>query len=454
MTMIRASTVLVVSLLLASSITVPVAQRVSADSSATSGGYGQSAEPLSALARMPVKEVTVFKDGHSFVLHQGAMPTDSNGDVLMDYLPEPVLGTFWPYSSDSKARLTSVVASRHQVLIDRTALTIEELLKSNPGAEVLITENNGVRYAARIAGIPTRSSQELRRTSPPGSDELLPQKGPVIMLKTDEGVKVVATDQIRDVTFRQSPKTEVSGEEFRNMLTLKLDWGGRSPEKTADVGLMYLQAGLRWIPGYKVTIDGNGNANVKLQATLVNDLTDLDDVTANLVIGVPTFAFKDATDPIALQQIVASVSPALGRRDLTSQMLSNAIAAQAAAPTVEESGAGAMSPTGPEIGSAAASEDLFVFTAKHISLKKGQRMIVPVAEYNLQYKDVFTLDIPYAPPPEIRLNLNTEQQQQLARLLGGPSVVHEIRLTNKSQYPLTTAPAMIVRDNRIIAQGL
>ena len=37
------------------------------------------AAPLSALARMPVKEVTVFKDGHAFVLHEGKMPTDADG---------------------------------------------------------------------------------------------------------------------------------------------------------------------------------------------------------------------------------------------------------------------------------------------------------------------------------------------------------------------------------------
>ena len=29
-----------------------------------------------SLARMPIKEVTVFKDGHAFVVHQGRLPTD------------------------------------------------------------------------------------------------------------------------------------------------------------------------------------------------------------------------------------------------------------------------------------------------------------------------------------------------------------------------------------------
>lgn len=32
--------------------------------------YAESAAPLSALAEMPVKEITVFKDGHAFVLHE------------------------------------------------------------------------------------------------------------------------------------------------------------------------------------------------------------------------------------------------------------------------------------------------------------------------------------------------------------------------------------------------
>src|SRR5262245_22929139 len=74
----------------------------------------EPAAPLSALARMPVKEVTVFKDGHAYVVHEGAMPTD-NGNVLLDLLPNPVLGTFWPYSMDKNATLHSVTAGRRRV---------------------------------------------------------------------------------------------------------------------------------------------------------------------------------------------------------------------------------------------------------------------------------------------------------------------------------------------------
>ena len=38
--------------------------------------WGDEAAPLSALAKMPVREVTVFKDGHALLLHEGKMPVE------------------------------------------------------------------------------------------------------------------------------------------------------------------------------------------------------------------------------------------------------------------------------------------------------------------------------------------------------------------------------------------
>src|SRR5262249_50736105 len=251
-------------------------------------GYtlADSPPPLSALARMPVKEVTIFKDGHAFVVHQGAMPTDAHGAVLMDYLPTPVLGTFWPFSADSSARLMSVSSSRQKVMVQRTALTIRELIESNPGSDAVITEVNGAKYSARIIGVPARSADEIAAVSPPGSGESLPEKSGLLLLKTAEGGKVTPMDRIQDITFATDPKPKLANEEFRNLLTLKLDWGEREPRRSAEVGLMYLQRGIRWIPGYKISIEAEDKAKVKLDATLVNDMVDLEEVTANLVIGV------------------------------------------------------------------------------------------------------------------------------------------------------------------------
>src|ERR1019366_4009215 len=163
-------------------------------------------------------------------------------------------------------------------------------------------------------------------------------------------------------------KPAAANEEFRSLLTLKLDWAKAKPAKAANVGLFYLQKGVRWIPGYKVEIDGDGKAAVKLQATLVNELADLEDVSVNLVIGVPTFAFKDTIDPIALQQNLAQLSQYFqtdtgGQNSPLAANFSNAIMSQQMARAGDyraDSGPGAGSSLGPEIGDAGKNEDLFV----------------------------------------------------------------------------------------------
>jgi hypothetical protein len=421
----------------------------------------EKAAPLSTFGKLPIKEITVFKDGNALVAHEGKMPTDDHGNVLMDYLPAPVLGTFWPYSAEKRARLTSVVASQKRVLVERTALTLRELLEANVGAEVIITEAGTNSYPATIAGLPARSAEEQAAVNPPNSGEHLPEKGSLILLKTAEGLKALPIERIQEVTFKNAHQPAAANEEFRNLLTLKLDWGKAAPAKSANVGLFYVQKGVRWIPSYKVEMGDDGQAAVKLQATLVNELADLEEVSVNLVIGVPTFAFKDTLDPMALQQNLAPLSQYFqaepGRNSPLASQFSNAIMSQQmarmgdyrAAPGPELGGE-----LGSEVGEAGKSEDLFVFTVPHVSLKRGERMVLTVAEFSLPYKDVFTLELPFGPPPEVRANLNDEQQRELARLFSTPKVMHKLRLTNNSKYPLTTAPALITRSGRVLAQGL
>lgn len=410
----------------------------------------------SALAQMPVKEVTVFKDGHAFVLHQGTLPTDESGNVVLDYLPTPVLGTFWPYSADKRVELTSVTAGVRAVTMERTALDTRAMLEANVGARVIVKEN-GVTYHARIAGIPERSPAELAATSPPNTPPQLPQKGSLILLETDEGTRAVPIDRIQEVTFRDVPKSTGRNDEFRNLLTLRFAWPDGKANRSVDVGMAYLQRGIRWIPNYRISIDGEGKAQVELQATLLNELTDLNDVTAHLVIGVPTFYFKETADPISLQQAVAQLSQYFQEGSQQAQMLSNAIMTQAArmgeyrtVHAVPQAGGS----LGPDVGEGGANEDLFVFAVEHLTLKKGERMVLPVVSYVLPYTDIYTLDLPYGPPPEVRQQFNKQQQAELARLLTAPKAMHKLRLANKSQYPLTTGPALIVKGDRVLAQAL
>lgn len=407
-------------------------------------------------AQMSVREVTVFKDGHAFVLQQGRMPVNGEGDVLIDRLPRPIIGTFWAYCAEEKVRLTGVASGKSVVSFKQTSLSVASLIAGNVGAKVRITEIDQKTYSATILSVPTRSTEELGRTGEPGAEDRLPQRGEIVLLKSEEGTKAVPLSRIQDVTFPDAPNPEVSDSQSRETMTYKLDWGGRAKGPSAEIGMTYVQRGIRWIPSYRVDIDGQGNAAVKLQATLVNELLDLNDVTAHLVVGVPTFAFQETPDPISLQQTVAQLSAQMRPDSRTAYSFFNAIMSQVAMPVQEAPRAVGVSTLdlGPDIASSGKNEDLYVFTVSHVSLKKGGRMVVPIAEYKLKYRDLYVVDLPFSPPPELRRSVDSQQQEELARKLSGPKAMHVIRLANDAKCPLTTAPALILREGKIIAQNM
>ncbi len=404
---------------------------------------------------LPIHEITVFKDGHAFIQHNGRMPVDENGKIVMDYLPAPVLGTFWPYVDDENATLQSVVSGTRMVEMERTALTIREMIEANIGAHVIIRENN-VPYEATLVGVPTRSTEEQKSYAAPMASPQLPVKSDLVLVRTTQGIKTVPFSSISDLTFVEPQNNKVREEAFRNRLTLGLQWKNKAGNE-ANVGMVYLQKGIRWIPSYSISIDGNGKAVLKLEATLINELIDVHDVTANLVIGVPSFAFKDSLDPISLREDIARLFSNFQNNSRTAYAFSNAIMSQRLMPTVGNESTqpgGETMNLGPELGGSSKSEDLYMFTIDHVTLKKGERMVLPFAQYEVSYEDVYALDIPIAPPMEVLQHLNQTERMNILHADFSPTVMHKIRIENKSEHPFTTAPAMILKDGRIVAQGM
>ena len=415
--------------------------------------------------KLPVKEVTVFKDGHAFVLHEGTMTTDGNGNVLLDALPSPVMGTFWAYSVRPDVALSSVVSSRDELEVEQASLSIEDLIKGNVGKSVLIKETGkNESYQATIVRILEESAQPspseaaaLRNYSPYAPPPPVQPQNRIVLLKAAEGTRALPISQIQAVTFLDEVNDTVRRTQQKDTMTLQLNWKGKQPEPKAAVGMAYVQRGIRWIPSYRVEIDGKGKAVLKLQACIINELADLNDIKAHLVIGVPNFAFKEVVDPISFQEAAASLSGHFRADNRTAYAFSNAIMSQQVSAYEQRSmpapEAGSLN-LGPELEGTANAEDLFVFTIDHITLKKGQRLVLPLAEFTLSYEDTYAVNISFAPPLEMRQNFNTDQQLMLAKLFHAPNAVHKIRLTNTSDYPLTTAPATVLMNGRVLSQGM
>jgi hypothetical protein len=379
---------------------------------------------------LPVREITVFKDGHAMLLHEGELPVDPAGNVVMDGLPQPVMGSFWPYSADPKAPLGSVVAGHRTVKVERDAASVPDLIRANMGAQVTITLRSGNVFSGTLVSI----------------------NGGLLLIKNLEGLRPVPLDAIDSVTIRDRSETRLSEDQVRTALTLRLDWGGQPAAKTARVGMMYLQKGIRWIPSYRIDIDGKGRATVKLQATLINELVDLDNVDAHLVVGVPSFAFKDTPDPISLQKAVATLSRYFQPESQTAYAFGNSIYSQASRSGEVRRGvdaAPAEAPNGDDT-----REDVFIFPVKKLSLKKGEVLVLPVTEFTVDYKDVFAVEIPMTPPRDMQGQMSGRAPSEAERLYNAPKVMHKIRLTNKTATPITTAPALILQNGRLLAQGM
>lgn len=381
---------------------------------------------------LPIREITVFKDGHAMLLHEGEMPTDAAGNVVVDGLPIPVIGSFWPYSAEAKAPLGSVVAGHRTVRVDRDASSVPDLLKANLGAQVSITLKNrdlcnGVLQALH---------------------------GNLALIRSIDGLRPVPLEAVETVTFRDRSETRIGEDQSRAALTLRLDWGGQAPARAARVGMMYLQKGIRWIPSYRIDIDGKGQAVVKLQATLVNELADLDQVDAHLVVGVPSFAFKDTPDPVSLQKAVAQLSRYFQPESQTAYAFGNAIYSQASRASEVRRPGGEEPAADPGNADGDAREDVYVFPVRKITLKKGEVLVLPVTEFKVEYKDVFAVEVPMTPPQEAMARWSGRQPTEADRLFHAPKAVHKIRLANRTAGPITTAPALILQNGRLIAQGM
>jgi hypothetical protein len=346
--------------------------------------------------------------------------------------------------------VVAATARQERVSTEHTALDLRQWILANAGTTVRLVDKDGDAVEGELIGIPARSVAELEAADPASSPRL-PENGSLVLVRTGDAIVSLPLDRVRDMVVMAGGRRTFTEEALRPRLSLSLE-RGEGAVGAPTVGLVYVQKGLRWIPSYRVDLDGAGRAAVQLEATLVDDLCDLDDATVHLVIGVPRFTFAGVVDPIALQATAAEVASRLQANQPVhfDQFLSNAVMTQTGNYRAQVPPA----PDAPDVAGGEAAEDLFVFTVRHVTLRKGERMVLPVASFSVGYRDVFVLDVPAVPPQEARENLQGERLADLAKLLTAPKATHVLRLRNEAKVPLTTAPALVLSQGRVLAQGL
>lgn len=227
---------------------------------------------------------------------------------------------------------------------------------------------------------------------------------------------------------------------------VKLDWE-------------YYRPGIRWIPTYRLTLGKDGKARLRMQAEILNEMEDLDEVPLELVVGVPNFRFRDTVSPMILQLAMGNplgaVSSAISASNaifLNSQVLSNARMGEARGRRADEpvpAGAAEGMPAVPAelAGTAGGAQDLFVYKLSPLTLKVGERAMVPVLSADIPFRHLYTWDV---------------RTQRSGSVAAGNSpmkilkneVWHQIELTNNTNLPFTTGAALILDGRQPIGQDL
>lgn len=423
------------------------------------------AGPLDSRSLLDVKpdRVIVFKNGYSLVVKSARARCDENGDVYTtDVPPSAVLGTFWVTSQDRQVR--SVRATTHSTSFIKThtarAQNIAELIAANSGREVTLHTRNMPKpeYRGVIADIldgrPAEDGVENRvRTEVAQYAALRESTGEVTIIPLTN----IASLADSDIQTLYSHNVDVHESEKRLIVSMGKENAGRD----VTLSIMYFTPGLRWIPTYKLEGVGEPTGRLSLQGELLNELEDFDHVPMSLVVGVPSFRFKDVVSPLSLEatmyNALAEAAPQIMGRQAVAGQFSNAYYADRATETWRTSLPGGL-PDPMDEGVGTGEQDLFVYDIGAFTMKKGDRAAIPLWATALDIKHVYSFDVSIhrddrgACTVTDKFGGNDNNNSPLR--LASNKVWHQLELKNATRGPWTTGAAMVFGGSVPISQEM
>lgn len=236
---------------------------------------------------------------------------------------------------------------------------------------------------------------------------------------------------------------------------IELIFDPKIPEGQAVLSWSYFGPGIRWIPTYRIEIGKADEAEVFMQAEILNELEDIENIPLDLVVGVPNFRFKDVVSPMSLQ---ASLENPLQRAapDLMAQSMARPLLTQRAGEfggrTDREPTEAPSVPTLPPSLKGEGAQDLFVYTVPRLSLRAGERAAVSIISATVPARHLYTWDV-FLQRSGVEGLPSGGAHLSPVKLLRN-EIWHQIELTNTTEYPLTTGAAMAVKGLLPIAQEL
>ncbi|UJR35070.1 hypothetical protein I4U23_027846 [Adineta vaga] len=424
--------------------------------------------------------VYLFKNGYGMIVKTFEFPSNAdkkNQSVeLLDPPSNAVHGTFWIQSTSNKTTIGSIRTKKTKQNVERECRSVQDLVEANIGqdVEILVMDNicqskewikgkiksvkriqqtsddenmisasstaffNGGLPMSSIPPVPVSHSQQIRF-------------GDLVLFETtDHGLLALALSTIRSIRGTTLQTTYQHGIE-KNCLSIDY----RNDSASVDMGLMkYLTFGLTWAPSYNLVLLNSNDPSIKRlrfisKAVILNDIENMTVENLFCVVGFPnTSKFASVSDPALstadvstfLQQLTqcesVSVFNRRGRGGQNGSCMSNSIMTQQAysvAPISIDSGPDETSED-PNV------DDLHLYEFKNVLLEKKERLILPIFDIEIPYKDVY----------HCKIDSNTSRSNYPANgeIKQYEEVWHSVKFDNSTNVVLTTAPVVITKGQQ------
>ncbi len=390
------------------------------------------ADTLPVLETKP-ESIVIFKNGLGFFVREGEVSL-SNGWAVTEEVPDATLGTFWVSSPEENSHIEEVIAFKEEVKTGQDAISMDELLEANTGKKVILYSGDDM-IEGIIKSVPAgRTSEVIDIYS--SSSYINNIQSTVVILTTQEGDVAINKGSITKIKFPEGCGTRFFTEGEAKKIKFKV----ATEQSSAPIRLAYLQKGITWTPGYLVDIEDPEKARITMNATVINDVEDLEDVEVFFVVGYPNFMFADILSPLTLNQTITQFIQALesGRTsgyDALSNIMAQSVTFNVPA---NEGGISDYGYTAAGGATGSSEEDLFLYNKPAITLKKGERACYTITSDTVPYKHIYEWKIPDT----------MEQNKEIEQ------VWHSLKLDNTTTYPWTTAPAFVVNGLKPVAQDI
>jgi hypothetical protein len=369
---------------------------------------------------MRTTALNIFKNGTYFIVKEGSLPLN-NSKAQLQIPKAPLLGTFWMTTSKDLA-INRVLFSTDTIKTTRQAKTLIDLIQSNKGKKVKLLYRVDEKTTTEISGTLL---------------DYISMSG-IVKIKTNDGkYGYFASSDIRQLFVEENPNESLKADSTSYLATIEFN---RDP-KEARLKLVYMQAGIQWIPTYNIKVLNDKDLQLEMRALVENFAENIKDAELSLTVGDPNYKYGRSIEPFASPYLtnLLGASPTYGARAYQFQNKGAAMQGYAPMAQIESADVG-YSDYSEYTTAGEKTGDLYMYRVGKVTVPMNSKASFQVFSQKITYKDVYKVQIGDVVNFASTLYVNNNPEQRF-------DVYHSMKLINSTKNPFTTAPVFVMNED-------